>query len=211
MAILKILILSMMLAFLVGPASGSDWNTPAVGKLLVADRTLHDPRFVQSVVLLFRYGKDGSAGLILNHPTSVAVSKLFPEVPAVKKRSELIHLGGPVSLESIFVLIQGSTTEEKTERVFENIFISGDKSVMQNVLLKTETAKRLRFYAGYAGWGAGQLEMEIAGGYWHVLPADTKAIFHENPTECWREFLERSDVIQTDLRTTPSEVQSSAK
>ena len=39
------------------------------------------------------------------------------------------------------------------------------------------------------------LKLEIAGGYWHVLPADSKAIFHTNPTECWREFLERSSVI----------------
>ena len=196
MTILKLLFFLITLAIPGIPVFGSDWKTPAVGKLLVADRTLQDPRFVQSVVLLFRYGKDGAAGLILNHPTSVGVSKLFPEIPAVKKRTELVHLGGPVSLDSIFVLIQSPASKDKTEHVFENIFISADKSVMQNLIGKIGNEPRLRFYAGYAGWGTGQLEMEIAGGYWHVLPADSKAIFHTNPTECWQEFLERSSVIQ---------------
>ena len=174
----------------------ADWNTPEAGKLLVADRTLQDPRLVQSVVLLFHCDKKGAAGLILNHPTQAPISKVFPEMPGVGKRKDLIHFGGPVATDSIFVLLDTQDREEKAEHVFENIFISSDRPLIQKLIGKLGNEQHLRFYVGYAGWGAKQLDFEIAGGYWHVLPADTKAIFHGNPTEVWREFLERSDVIQ---------------
>ncbi|HSE43113.1 MAG TPA: YqgE/AlgH family protein [Acidobacteriota bacterium] len=177
----------------------ADWTTPEAGKLLVADSTLQDPRFVQSVVLLFHYDKEGAAGLILNHPTQAAISNVFPEMPGVAKRKDLLHFGGPVSIESIFLLVDTRDREEKAEHVFENIFISTDRPLMQKLIGKLGNEKHLRFYAGYAGWGAGQLQFEIAGGYWHVLPGDTKAIFHGNPTEVWRELLERSNVIQAQL------------
>jgi putative transcriptional regulator len=58
---------------------------------------------------------------------------------------------------------------------------------------------KLHVYLGYAGWGAGQLDMEIAGGHWHVLPADSKAIFYSDPDKIWQEYLDRSDVLQTLL------------
>jgi putative transcriptional regulator len=179
----------------------AEWNTPEAGKLLVADNTLNDPRFVQSVVLLFHYDKEGAAGLILNHPTQAAISKVFPELPGVAKRKDLIHFGGPVSTDSIFVLLDSRDREEKAKHVFENIFISTDRPLMQKLIGKLGNEQHLRFYAGYAGWREGQLDFEIAGGYWHVVPADVKAIFHGNPTEVWREFLERSDVIQANQFT----------
>ncbi len=174
----------------------SEWTTPAAGKLLVADQMLQDPRFVQTVVLLFRYSKEGAAGLILNHPTQINLSKIFPEIPGLSTKKEFLHIGGPVSPDSVFLLIQGRDPGDKAERVFENVFISADKSVMQEALGKTKREEKLHLYAGYAGWGAGQLDLEIAGGHWHVLPADSKAIFYSNPSKIWQEFLDRSDVLQ---------------
>ncbi len=195
MKILRVVLVLLILVVVSLPDAWPEWDTLGVGKLLVADSNLRDPRFVQSIVLLFRYGKDGAAGLILNHPTPTGVSKLFPQITGVQKRKDLIHLGGPVSIESLFVLLQGQDVGENAERIFENIFITTDKSTIQKLIGKIGNEKQLRLYAGYAGWGVGQLELEIAGGYWHVLPAETKAIFHNNPTEVWREFLERSNVI----------------
>jgi putative transcriptional regulator len=202
----KVVFLILILVTFWIPNAWPEWNTLAVGKLLVADRTLQDPRFVQSVILLFRYGKEGAAGLILNHPTPTGVSKLFPEIVGVQKRKDLVHLGGPVSIESVFVLLQSHAVTEKSERVFENIFITSDKTTIHKLLGSNGNEKQLRLYAGYAGWGVGQLELEVAGGYWHVLPAETKAIFHTNPTEVWREFLDRSNIIQANLTDPQSEI-----
>jgi putative transcriptional regulator len=202
----KVVLLVLILVTIWIPEVWPDWNTLAIGKLLVADGSLQDPRFIQSVILLFRYGKEGAAGLILNHPTPTGVSKLFPEITGVQKRKDLVHLGGPVSIESVFVLLQSQDVAENLERVFENIFITSDKGTIHKLLGKNGNEKELRLYAGYAGWGAGQLELEIAGGYWHVLPAETKAIFHSNPTEVWREFLDRSNIIQAKLSDPRSEI-----
>lgn len=177
----------------------SDYSNPAAGKLLVADQTLLDPRFVETIVLLFRYSKEGAAGLILNHPTQVNVSKIFPEVPGLNSKKEFIHIGGPVAGDTVFLLVQGKDPGDKAERVFQNVFISADKSVMQEELGHIKGPEKLHVYVGYAGWGAGQLDMEIAGGHWHVLPADTKAIFYSDPEKIWQEFLERSDVLQASL------------
>ncbi|MCI0616434.1 YqgE/AlgH family protein [bacterium] len=177
----------------------SEFATPAAGKLLVADKTMLDPRFIQTVILLFRYSKDGAAGLILNHPTNVNVSKIFPEIPGLHSKNEFLHFGGPVAADTVFLLVQGKDPGDKAERVFQNVFISADKSVMQEELGHIKGQEKLHVYHGYAGWGAGQLDMEIAGGHWHVLPADTKAIFYSDPEKVWQEYLERSDVLQASL------------
>jgi len=180
-------------------SADSEFATPASGKLLVADQTMLDPRFYQSIVLLFRYSKDGAAGLILNHPTQVNVSKIFPEIPGLNSKKEFVHIGGPVGSDSVFLLVQGKDPGDKAERVFQNVFISGDKSVMQDELGHIKGEEKLHVYVGYAGWGAGQLDMEIAGGHWHVLPADPKAVFSSDPDKLWQEYLDRSDVLQTLL------------
>jgi len=177
----------------------SEFGTPGAGKLLVADQTLLDPRFVQTVVLLFRYSKEGAAGLILNHPTQVNVSKIFPEVPGLNSKKEFLHIGGPVSPDTVFLLVQGKDPGDKAERVFQNVFISADKSIMQDELGHIKGEQKMHVYVGYAGWAEGQLDMEIAGGHWHVLPADTKAIFYSDPEKIWQEFLDRSDVLQASF------------
>jgi putative transcriptional regulator len=177
----------------------SEFATPAAGKLLVADQTMLDPRFLQTIVLLFRYSKDGAAGLILNHPTNVNVSKIFPEIPGLNSKKEFLHFGGPVAADTVFLLVQGKDPGDKAERIFQNVFISADKSVMQEELGHIKGQEKLHVYIGYAGWGAGQLDMEIAGGHWHVLPADTKAIFYSDPEKIWQEYLDRSDVLQASL------------
>jgi putative transcriptional regulator len=177
----------------------SEYTTPASGKLLVADQTMLDPRFFQTIVLLFRYSKDGAAGLILNQPTKVNVSKIFPEIPGLNLKKEFVHIGGPVASDTAFLLVQGKDPGDKSERVFQNVFISADKSVMQNELEHVKAEEKLHVYVGYAGWAAGQLDMEIAGGHWHVLPADSKAIFYSDPDKIWEEYLQRSNVLQTLL------------
>ncbi len=177
----------------------SEYATPAAGKVLVADQTMLDPRFIQTIVLLFRYSKDGAAGLILNHPMNVNVSKIFPEIPGLNSKNEFLHFGGPVAADTVFLLVQGKDPGDKAERVFQNVFISADKSVMQEELGHVKGQEKLHVYAGYAGWGEGQLDMEIAGGHWHVLPADTKAIFYSDPEKIWQEYLDRSDVLQASL------------
>jgi putative transcriptional regulator len=191
------IIISFAFATLV--SAESEFGTPAAGKLLVADQTTLDPRFIQTIVLLFRYSKDGAAGLILNHPTNVNVSKIFPEIPGLNSKKEFLHFGGPVAADTVFLLVQGKDPGDKAERVFQNVFISADKSVMQEELGHIKGQEKLHVYVGYAGWGAGQLDMEIAGGHWHVLPADTKAIFYSDPEKIWQEYLDRSDVLQASL------------
>lgn len=196
-----ILLLAIMISFASTTfiSADSEFTAPGSGKLLVADQTMLDPRFYQSIVLLFRYTKEGAAGLILNHPTHVNVSKIFPEIPGLNSKKEFLHIGGPVASDTVFLLVQGKDPGDKAERVFQNIFISADKSVMQDELGHVKSEDKLHVYVGYAGWGAGQLDMEIAGGHWHVLPADSKAIFYSDPDKLWQEYLDRSDVLQTLL------------
>ena len=141
----------------------------------------------------------GAAGLILNHPMNVNVSKIFPEIPGLNSKKEFLHFGGPVAADTVFLLVQGKDPGDKAERIFQNVFISADKSVMQEELGHIKGPEKLHVYVGYAGWGAGQLDMEIAGGHWHVLPADTKAIFYSDPEKIWQEYLDRSDVLQAAL------------
>jgi putative transcriptional regulator len=170
---------------------------PAAGRFLVATRKLPDPRFAQSVILLFQYGKEGAAGLILNHPTEVLLGKAFPEILELQKQKDVLFIGGPVSPNQLFMLISGSDPGNEAKRVFENVFISADKTMLQTVAAQIRRKEPARFYAGYAGWGAGQLELEISGRHWNVMPAEIKMTFHEKPSEIWKDLIDRSDLLMT--------------
>ncbi len=148
------------------------------GSFLVAKAALLDPNFRQAVVLLVQHSEEGAFGLVVNRP-----------VP-VKDLPYPIFAGGPCEAQGLFLLHGHSDWTKGPEKkpapeIAPGIFL-GDSSLaelMKN--LPTEKLSRVRMFAGYAGWGPGQLEGELAEGVWAISPADGKTLFDTPPKKLW--------------------------
>ncbi|MCL5022793.1 MAG: YqgE/AlgH family protein [Nitrospirae bacterium] len=162
------------------------------GKFLVADDAIKDPRFAESVILLVDYGPHGAFGLIVNRPTELKLSKVFTDIEGLKHRKDTFYFGGPVGVDQIFLLVSSESPPEDSISVFRDVYVSGSKSVLLHMVDTPKSRQRFRVYVGYAGWGALQLEREIARGDWHVLPADAESVFDKEASEIWPELFRRA-------------------
>ncbi len=164
-------------------------NRPAKGVFLVASRTLLDPNFYRSVVLLTAYGSKGAMGLVVNHPTQIKLSEVFPEVESLRRSSEVIYRGGPVASHRVLILFRSPSLPPSAAWIFDDVYMSANQALLDKLI---QEGKRLfRLYAGHAGWAPGQLEMEIARGGWYVLPADAALVFSEAPSKTWQRLMDR--------------------
>jgi putative transcriptional regulator len=164
----------------------------AAGKFLVADRSIRDSLFSEAVVLIVDYGPQGAMGLVINHPTDVKLSDVLPNLKGVRKYHDTVHIGGPVGINDIFMLIQSGSEPEESLHVFGNVYVSNSEKVLERMIAKPGKGEKFRLYAGYSGWTAGQLERELARGDWHVVDADAQSIFDKQPSAIWKELIERA-------------------
>lgn len=176
------------------------------GMLLVASPALVDPNFHRSVVLLMEYGSDGAVGLVLDRPLDLRVADHLPEWTDHLAAPARVFEGGPVQRESAIGLAYRPAIEP----------CDGWRPVLGGVGfvdVSIEPASiggiaEARIFSGYAGWTAGQLEMELAVGSWVPVEGLRDDAFDPVPISLWRRVLrrQRGDVARyayypTDLRT----------
>lgn len=166
----------------------------AKGKLLVADRDLLDPNFAETVVLLIDYTAKGAMGVIINRPTTVALSELFPDSKALRQRSERVYMGGPVGRTQALLLVQSPRHHEDAHKIFGDVYASGSRALLQQLAVKTTPGERFRVYIGYAGWAPGQLDQEVSRGDWYILPATATLIFDTPSEAVWPELIRQGAV-----------------
>lgn len=159
--------------------------------LLVAAPTLLDPNFVDSVVLLLDVNEGGALGVVLNRPSALPVSEVLGEWGDVVEEPEVLFQGGPVSTDGALAVALATPGVEGAVG-FQAIL---DRLGLLDLDTPTElvegTVDRLRIFAGYAGWGAGQLEEEIAEGAWYVVPALVEDVFRHDTNDLWRDVMRR--------------------
>ena len=160
--------------------------------LLVATPGMLDANFAQTVVLAIRADDGGPLGVILNRPTTVELRSLYPDRPEIAERHDLIFLGGPVQPDALLFAFRTPRKPSKGLFVADDIYISGFSEVFGEILQHPEDAGQQRFFSGYAGWAAGQLENEIVHGGWYVLRFDARALFDMNPLTLYQDLLERA-------------------
>lgn len=150
------------------------------GHLLVATVDLVDPNFHKSVVLLVRHDDDGALGLVLNRPTRTSLKQVWKEVGSSPCNFDaVLYLGGPVQ-GPLFAL--HAHAEISTAEVIPGAFFSPDPAELEQLAAREEG--QIRFFAGYAGWGAGQLEREIGERSWLTAPASADDVFAD-PQDAW--------------------------
>ncbi len=177
------------------PESPSADERPSAGKFLVATRRITDPRFMEAVILLISHDRNGTMGLIINRPTEVKLSALLPDIKELQKSAETAFIGGPVGMGQLFMLIRSAAPPEDSLRIFRDVYVSTSKSVLQRAAGGGKGLEKFRLYAGYSGWGAGQLEQELLRGDWRILQADPETVFDKNPEKIWQDLIRRSSAI----------------
>jgi putative transcriptional regulator len=173
---------------------GAPGGRPAKGKLLVASSDLEDPNFARSVILLVAYnGDEGAMGVIVNQPTPIKLAKILPQVEGLGARSDRVWRGGPVLPTSLLTLVRSKKPLDDSEPVFEDVRMLTSREAFERTLASKVPGERLRAFAGHAGWGAGQLEAEIARGDWVVMPATSEIVFSSAPDGVWPKLAERAE------------------
>ena len=161
------------------------------GQLLIASPSLLDPNFRRAVVLVTEHSDEGAAGLVLNRPSPASVSELVPELEPLVEDEEPVWLGGPVQPNAVLVLGEFVDPDEAAVPLFGAL---GFPALDEPETVVPATTRR-RVFAGYAGWGAGQLESEVERDDWILEPAEPDDAFTESPNELWADVLRRKGGI----------------
>lgn len=157
------------------------------GRLLISGGGLFDPNFRHTVVLVGEHNAEGALGIVLNRPLDVAVEEAVPPLQAFVKPGEALFQGGPVQPSRPVVLAEFTDPELADLPVFRSIgFLVGDvgEDVRPGIV-------RARVFAGYSGWGPGQLEDEIGRRSWILEPAREEDVFTDAPRSLWSRVLRR--------------------
>ena len=163
-------------------------GTSLQGRLLVATPALGDPNFAGSVILVAEHDASGAMGLVLNRPLEVAVAEAVPILGAFVPPDEPVHQGGPVQPKAVMALGDFVDGRRSPALAFGSVgFLPADA----DETLDPAIVNRARVFAGYAGWGPGQLEGEVDEEAWVVVPAEADDCFTSAPDELWRRALRR--------------------
>lgn len=159
-----------------------------VGQLLLASPALHDPNFERSVVLVGVHSEQGAMGVVLNRPSEVTVGEAAPQLEEAVEESERVFVGGPVQPSSIVFLAEFLDPDPAGVLVLGRIGFPAPDAELPELARATG---RVRVFAGFAGWGEGQLEAEIADGDWIAQDALPEDVFTELPERLWSDVLTR--------------------
>jgi putative transcriptional regulator len=171
------------------------------GRLLIANANLFDPNFRRAIVLVGHHDEDGAVGVILNRPLEVAVAEAVPALAGLVPDGEPVFRGGPVQPAAAVVLADFSDPERAGVIAFDSIGFLPERTD-EDV---SDAIRRARVFAGYAGWGPGQLEDELAESSWIVHAAFTEDVFHRDPERLWRDVVSRLGREAQVLRTLPDD------
>jgi putative transcriptional regulator len=157
------------------------------GQLLIAGPTLLDPNFRRTVVLVGEHTDEGALGVVLNRPSEATVEEAVPELGALVDGAAAVHFGGPVQPSAIVVLADFVDPERAGSLVLDSVgFLPAEVDPDELGELR-----RARVFAGYAGWGQGQLDGELDEGSWIVEPARADDVFTNEPEALWANVLRR--------------------
>lgn len=163
-------------------------TTYLTNQFLIAMPALADPNFFQTVTYIGEHNANGALGLVINRPLALSIHQLLEHLEIPTQRTEItnrpIFQGGPVQPEQGFVIHQPLGDWGATLQVTEQIGITTSRDILEAVA-RGEGPPDLLVTLGYAGWGPGQLEQELAANAWLSVPADFNILFYTPNEQRW--------------------------
>jgi putative transcriptional regulator len=177
----------------VAPPEHSD-TTSLAGQLLIAAPTIGDPRFAHTVILMVRHDKEGALGIVINRPVGersiAALLEATGHDDADVAGIVRVFAGGPVQPELGFVLHSAEYRRAETVDVDGRVAMTASRQVLLDIGHSQGPEKSL-FALGYAGWGPGQLEGELARHNWFTTPEEPKLVFDDDRDNLWEDAMAR--------------------
>jgi putative transcriptional regulator len=163
-----------------------------VGSLLVATPSLTDPSFERTVVLLVAHESGGAMGVVLNRATEVSVSEVLGEWGSLAQEPAVLFEGGPVQPDSAICIARVGPDLAERPAGFQPFYGTlGTVDLGDEPEQMRDSVNAARVFAGYAGWGPGQLEEEIESGSWFTFEALPGDVFMTRPDDLWTMVLRR--------------------
>ena len=157
----------------------SDDQTDLTGSFLISTPEMPDPRFEEHVIYICSHSAEGTMGLAINRPNpafSLAEILKAANLPVPHTQLQPIHIGGPVELESAFILYRSDYEVKHRLVVSETVSLTRETKVLEDIAAGGGPQAYL-FVLGYTGWGPGQLEEELTDNGWLSLPGNDAIIF----------------------------------
>ena len=159
--------------------------------LLLSMPQMQDPNFSKTVVLLCDYGPEGAFGLVLNRPTEMPASAMVHLDPPIVGGNDLpLCIGGPVEPQRGWILHSEEPTGAEFKHIRDGLYLSASQGLLREVL-QAQPAPRALVLAGYAGWGPGQLDDELAASAWLMGDVDLDIVFDTAAGEMWESAIRR--------------------
>ena len=167
------------------------------GQLLVATPEMSDPRFQHTVILMVQHNKDGALGIAINRPREeLPIAQLLDALGIDSKGSEgtvRLYAGGPVQPEIGLVVHSADYHRSGTVNIDGRVAMTSNPDVLRDIGHQEGPRQSLVAF-GYAGWGPGQLEGELAVGGWFTVPEDPKLVFDFDRGKLWDEAMKRRTI-----------------
>lgn len=163
------------------------------GKLLVATPELQDPNFARTVVLVLEHNADGALGVVLNRPSDTTLAESLPSWADLAAPPSVVFVGGPVQPEAAIGLARTAPGADGADLdgfapLFGGLGTIDLARAPEDLAFPVET---VRVFAGYSGWGPGQLDGELAAEGWYVCEAFPGDPWTAQPQDLWRAVLRR--------------------
>lgn len=156
-------------------------NVNLTHHFLIAMPAMENPLFVRTLVYLAEHNEEGALGIVVNRPLELTIKELLEriEIPlhCAERAQDAVYYGGPVQTDRGFVLHRPHGDWQSSLKVTPEIALTSSKDILQ-ALANTGQPAEILIALGYAGWGAGQLEEELAQNAWLSVPADAAILFH---------------------------------
>ena len=167
----------------------SDANKYLKGQLLLDSGQLQGSFFQRTVVLICQHDSEGALGLVLNRATGNTVGEtIVADLPDSLKSCPLF-LGGPVQPSALSFLHTDSFIPEAN--VMPNLSLSHSLDALVDLGESFSATRKLKMFAGYAGWSPGQLEDEMKRNAWLTHPASLELVFDTDPGQLWQSILNK--------------------
>ena len=160
----------------------------AVGRLLISEPFMMDPNFKRSVILITEYHEDGALGFVLNHQGDSLLGDLLPDV----SYSDIpVYSGGPVAADTLHFIHRCPDKIEGGLEICKGVYWGGDFEVVKDLINTYQlNTTEIKFFTGYSGWTAGQLDTELQEDTWMVADKyNPDALFADAEHKLWREVV----------------------
>lgn len=166
---------------------------PKAGRLLISEPFMGDYYFGRSVVLLVEHNEEGSFGVVLNKLIEAPINDVLKGLPPFDSK---IYLGGPVDTSSTFYIHSLGNKVEGSVEIGNGLYWGGDIEIIKEMMLLNQlNSNNIRFFIGYSGWEANQLEGELESNSWIVSTETDKSILNMPINDMWKIILQNMGSI----------------